>query len=317
MTIALNGTSGITNVNGTAAAPAITGTDTDSGMYFGTNIVALATNGTNAVYVDASQNVGIGTTSTTPRFSVVSTSGTYSGGIRVNGNSSGNNQSGMYIVGCQSTAKYNFLIGSQFNVDNAFEITPSTAVNGTTFSTPAMVVDYSGNSIFGKTTTAIGTVGAYIASAGRITISNATTTSADDGLQIYSTGAANYRFWVGMDGTIHAVSTSIVAISDASLKTNVKDLETGLTEVMALKPRRFDWINGDGTNVAGFIAQELEQVLPELVVESKYSQDEQGNQITKKSIKMGDILPTLVKAVQEQQALITSLTDRIAALEAK
>jgi len=223
----------------------------------------------------------------------------------------------MYIVGCQSTAKYNFLIGSQFNVDNAFEITPSTAVNGTTFSTPAMVVDYSGNSIFGKTTTAIGTVGAYIASAGRITISNATTTSADDGLQIYSTGAANYRFWVGMDGTIHAVSTSIVAISDASLKTNVKDLETGLTEVMALKPRRFDWINGDGTNVAGFIAQELEQVLPELVVESKYSQDEQGNQITKKSIKMGDILPTLVKAVQEQQALITSLTDRIAALEAK
>jgi hypothetical protein len=45
MAITLNGDSGITNVNGTAAAPAITGTDTDSGMYFGTNTVALSTSG--------------------------------------------------------------------------------------------------------------------------------------------------------------------------------------------------------------------------------------------------------------------------------
>ena len=41
--------------------------------------------------------------------------------------------------------KYNFSLGAQYNVNNAFEITPSTAAGGTTFSTPALVVNSSGN----------------------------------------------------------------------------------------------------------------------------------------------------------------------------
>ena len=57
MAITINGSTGITDVNGTAAAPAITGTDTDSGMYFGTNTVGLSTGGAEAVSIDASQNV--------------------------------------------------------------------------------------------------------------------------------------------------------------------------------------------------------------------------------------------------------------------
>ena len=64
MTITLNGTTGITDVNGTAAAPAITGTDTDSGMYFDTNIVSLATAGVERVRVDASGNAKLMTAST-------------------------------------------------------------------------------------------------------------------------------------------------------------------------------------------------------------------------------------------------------------
>jgi hypothetical protein len=43
------------------------------------------------------------------------------------------------------SGKYNFQLGVQNNVNNAFEITPSTTAGGTTFSTPAMVVDSSGN----------------------------------------------------------------------------------------------------------------------------------------------------------------------------
>jgi len=65
MAVIINGTSGITNVNGSASTPAETGTDTDTGIYYGTNTVGLATNGTNALFIDASQNVGIGTTDTT------------------------------------------------------------------------------------------------------------------------------------------------------------------------------------------------------------------------------------------------------------
>lgn len=128
---------------------------------------------------------------------------------------------------------------------------------------------------------------------------------------MYSTGAGAYRFYVGWGGTIYATSASISAISDATLKENVRDLETGLTEVMALRPRRFDWKNGDAQNVAGFVAQEVEQVLPELVTDYVYNKDEEGNNIIKKSLKMGDILPTLVNAIQEQQAIINQLKARL------
>jgi hypothetical protein len=77
---------------------------------------------------------------------------------------------------------------------------------------------------------------------------------------------------------------------------------------MALRPRRFDWKNGDGENVAGFIAQEVETVLPDLVSDYNYTADE-----TKKSLKMGDILPTLVKAVQELKAEVDSLKAQLEA----
>ena len=84
---------------------------------------------------------------------------------------------------------------------------------------------------------------------------------------------------------------------------------------MKLQPRRFDWANQTktvGTNIAGFIAQEVEQVLPDLVAPFKYNEEE-----TKLGLKMGDMIPTLVKAIQEQQTLIESLTQRIATLENK
>ncbi|MEN9885646.1 MAG: hypothetical protein RL758_224 [Pseudomonadota bacterium] len=176
-------------------------------------------------------------------------------------------------------------------------------------------IDSSGNFIFNKTTTGDGTVGSYISAGGTVSTTRAESTNATLNYVLYSTGAAAYRFYVGMGGTIFAQSTSISAISDRTLKENIRDLETGLSQVMALKPRRFDWKNGDAKNVAGFVAQEVEQVLPELVTDYVYNKGEDGNDIIKKSLKMGDILPTLVKAIQEQQAIITALTARVAALE--
>jgi hypothetical protein len=167
-------------------------------------------------------------------------------------------------------------------------------------------IDSSGNFVVGSTSFNAGVVGFGAAPNGDVYMTRSETTNSYVTNQIYSTGAGNYRFYVGMAGTVYAASTSISAISDQTLKENIRDLETGLTEVMALKPRRFDWKNGDALNVAGFVAQEVEQVLPELVSDYKYSNTE-----TKKSLKMGDILPTLVKAMQEQQAIIESLKARL------
>ena len=114
-----------------------------------------------------------------------------------------------------------------------------------------------------------------------------------------------YRFYVSGAGQIYATSNSISSLSDITLKENIKPLETGLDDVMKLKPKRFDWKNGDGKNIAGFIAQEVEQVLPDLVSESKYTDEE-----TKKSLKMGGMIPTLVKAIQELKAEIELLKNK-------
>jgi hypothetical protein len=135
------------------------------------------------------------------------------------------------------------------------------------------------------------------------------------GFSLYSTAASVYRFQVAYNGTISATTTSIAAISDETLKTNIKKLETGLSEIMQLNPRRFDWKNGDGKNIAGFIAQEVEKVLPELVMDYVYSKNDDGSEVIKKSLKMGDILPTLVNAVQEQQAIINELKAKMTAIE--
>ena len=123
----------------------------------------------------------------------------------------------------------------------------------------------------------------------------------------YNNGAAAYKFYVIDSGAIYSTSTSITSISDVSHKENVRDLNTGLAEVLALQPRRFDWKSGKGTdrkNAAGFIAQEVEIVLPELIEEWKENRDSDESL---KAIRMGDMIPTLVKAIQELHAEIAAL----------
>ncbi len=138
-----------------------------------------------------------------------------------------------------------------------------------------------------------------------------TASSSQYPLNIRSGGS--YTFEVRGNGQIKSAYTSISSISDERVKENIVGLETGLTQIMALQPRRFDFKDGEGSgekNVAGFVAQEVESVLPDLVDFSRHK-----TLTDCKSLKMGDMIPTMVKAMQEQQAVIESLTNRIAALE--
>jgi hypothetical protein len=173
-----------------------------------------------------------------------------------------------------------------------------------------MTLDNSGNLLVGTTNTSQSSgVGNKLATDGAVWVVNA---GNHDGLSYYNSNAGGYRFYVDATGTIHAVSTSISAISDATLKTNIKPLETGLAEINRLQPRRFDWINGDGTNIAGFISQEVQQVLPDLTTDFKLNDTE-----TKLGLKMGDMIPTMVKAIQELSAQVTTLQSQVTALQAK
>ena len=175
-----------------------------------------------------------------------------------------------------------------------------------------MKLDASGNLLVGKTASSAGTVGSELRSTGSILSAMASSSNGSITLGAYSTTANQWQFYVGMAGTPFARS-GLGLLSDERRKENIVDLETGLTEVMALRPRRFDWRNrqeGDDTQIAGFIAQEVEAVLPDLI--SSYADDEIDDL---KSVRVGDILPTVVKAMQEQQAIIEALTARLDALE--
>jgi len=298
----------------------------------GTNITF-----TQAMTLDNSGNLGIGTTSPTNK---ISANGTVAIGNQWNGDGTITRDSiGLYI-GTISGATTTPIVQYQANTypaspgystsppsvmlfsgysgggtyNNFIKATTGagfsfhTGISGSSFSdtNERVRIDSSGNLLVGTTSTlGAGVVLSPSASTPLVGVTGSAS-SGGSTYTLYSTGASAYRFYVDFGGTVHATSTSITAISDQSLKTNIKPLETGLAEVMKLQPRRFDWINGDATNVAGFIAQEVQEILPDLVSDFKYSETE-----TKLGLKMGDILPTLVKAIQEQQAIIEQLKAKV------
>jgi hypothetical protein len=88
-----------------------------------------------------------------------------------------------------------------------------------------------------------------------------------------------------------------------------------LSKVAALKPVTYRW-KVDGSNGQGFIAHELQEVVKGCVTGEKDAVDADGNPVYQ-GIDTSFLVATLTAAIQEQQALIQSLTARIAALEAK
>lgn len=108
-----------------------------------------------------------------------------------------------------------------------------------------------------------------------------------------------------VNGTVRA--TSFVYASDARLKDAVEMLPGGLAKVLALSPVSFSWNQGpkEGEDDIGFIAQEVEAVVPQAV-----STDSEGM----KSVDYPKLVPILVKAIQEQQAVSDAQDREIDAL---
>ena len=190
--------------------------------------------------------------------------------------------------------------------------TAASGTAGTTAAmTQAMTLDANGALLVGHTTASGTAIGGEIRADGSVWSGMSASTNATSTLNVYSTGASAYRFYVGMGGTVYATSTTITAISDQRLKENIRDLDEGLDVVMALKPRKFDWKEGKGQdikNARGFIAQEFEEVLPDMIEEWRDPAPE--GEEPYKAIN-ANLIPTLVKAMQEQQALIQSLKARL------
>jgi hypothetical protein len=123
----------------------------------------------------------------------------------------------------------------------------------------------------------------------------------------YTAGGGAYKFYVTWNGTINAVSTTISAISDQRLKENIQDLDVGLDKIMALKPRKFDWKAGKGKDIKGdrgWIAQEFEQVFPDMI--DTWRDPAPEGEEPYKSVR-ADLIPVLVKAIQELNAKVEAL----------
>lgn len=116
--------------------------------------------------------------------------------------------------------------------------------------------------------------------------------------------------------------TSFVTTSDARLKKNVVQISDALSLVKQLRGVRYDWRSAKEKEVGkdlnlpsdekqiGFLAQEVEKVVPEAVVTAKQG----GRDVY--GLKEGALTPVLVEAIKEQQAEIESLKSQVAALKA-
>jgi hypothetical protein len=202
-------------------------------------------------------------------------------------------------------------ISSLFESSNNFALGFSTTGSGTNSeraritSTGALLVGTTDGSQNGGD-------GNKLIAGGAVWVINA---GSNDGFSYYNSSAAAYRFYVSANGTISATNTTISAISDQRLKENVQDLDAGLDKIMALKPRKFDWKTGKGKDIKGdrgFIAQEFEQVFPDLIDEWKDPAPE--GEEPYKSVR-ADLIPVLVKAIQELKSELDSVKAELATLK--
>ena len=127
----------------------------------------------------------------------------------------------------------------------------------------------------------------------------------------------------GVVGTISFTSsaTAYNTSSDYRLKNTIVPMTGALAKVAQLKPVTYKW-NIDGSASEGFIAHELAEVCPHAVTGEKDAvetyTDAEGNEQTRpkyQGIDTSFLVATLTAAIQEQQAIIESLTTRITALE--
>lgn len=133
-----------------------------------------------------------------------------------------------------------------------------------------------------------------------------------------SLGVATYR-WTAVFAVNGTIQTS-----DRNKKENIRDISYGLDALMNLKPVSFRWKDnacrvGTG-NSLGFIAQDLEQIIPDAVVHSFTSDEEiqaarleKGIELERETygVKYTELIPVLVKAIQEQQAIIEKQQQQI------
>jgi hypothetical protein len=114
--------------------------------------------------------------------------------------------------------------------------------------------------------------------------------------------------------SVTASATAYNTSSDYRLKENVIGLSGAIDRVKLLKPSRFNFIVDPDTTVDGFVAHEVSDIVPEAVHGAKDAVDADGNP-EYQGIDQSKLVPLLTAALQEALAKIDALEARVAALE--
>jgi hypothetical protein len=305
MAITLDGTSGITSPNDTTGNQSYTGTLTG-----GTGVVNL---GSGQFYKDASGNIGVGTASpnspagsTQTTLHISNSTVSTSPGIHLtNGDTGTASGDGtlLFVGNAASTGT------TSFNVYNQ-EASPICFFTATA---ERMRINSNG-------TVSIGTTGGDVFNPSGIVLLSGTNPYAGVMHASGSASGSSYAIFAynsGIIGSITQNGTTAVlynTTSDYRLKTDVTPITNALATVKALNPVNFTWT--DGRKDDGFLAHEIQAVIPNCVTGEKDAVNEDGTPKYQQMDNSG-VIPFLVKAIQEQQALIESLTTRLTALEAK
>ena len=301
MAVVIDGTTGIsTPAEAVAGNLSYTGTLTGNG-----GIVNL---GFGQVYKDASGNVGIGTSSPASKLEVsgsgtlelarfaTTTDNTPSIGIYSNGSIRGKLRASSAETALLSQGATPLLLGT--NDTERARITST-----------GLFRNHSSEGVF-RVNTSQGAGTTYELFWGGYGGSS-TTAEGTNSIKIFS------------NGNIQNTNNSYGSLSDAKLKENIVDASPKLDKLNQVRIVNYNLKINPEQKLIGVVAQELEQLFPSMIDETP-DRDEEGNELgtTTKAVKYSVFVPMLIKAIQEQQTLITqqaaaltALTTRITALE--
>jgi len=269
-----------------------------------------------AVTIDSDENVSIGVTSKNSSNNGSLTIG-HTGMTKISASASGNADE-LVLIGADASANVGMSIiannGNQSNI--FFGDEDDTDIGSVTY-------DHSNNSLKFTTTTA---EAMRINADGHVYIKSAGTDPSASQVGVRISGTQGQNFWKsansGTGGYNHlnfyngngevgsivtsGSNTAYNTSSDYRLKENVVTDWNATTRLKQLKPCRFNFIADKDTTVDGFLAHEVQSVVPEAISGEKDATNEDGS-IKPQAIDQSKIVPLLVKTIQELEARITAL----------
>jgi hypothetical protein len=268
---------------------------------------------TQAMTLDASGNLGIGTTLTAnSRLTVVGDTGAAAaGGLVVRGKTLDYQGISLFYAenGANSSAARAWQLAPNYSANGNLEFRVS-ASSTTNPSSTVMTLDSSGNLLVGTTSARPNGLSADA----QIVATTASSTKFPIATSANLTAAQTAIVFTNPNGNVGSIqtsgsATSYVTSSDYRLKNSIAPMTGALAKVALLKPCTYKW-NADGSDGEGFIAHELAEVVPQCVTGEKDAVDADGKP-QYQGIDVSFLVATLTAAIQEQQTIIESLKARL------